>query len=103
MSSKKVRFDDPPRGASGKKAKVVIEIDEDTKDVGKTGESNREIVRPTTSIVEMGLMTFPNVEAARKKQGKAFDLRKMVHRETLLGWSCPCGSRGGSRGNRWQK
>ena len=50
-----------------------------------TGESNREIV---DNLVEMGLMTFPNVVAARKKQGKSFDLSEMAERETLLGWSC---------------
>ena len=68
-------------------------VGEDALDVDaivETAKANREIV---DNIVAMGLMTFPNVVAAQKAQGESFDLSKMVEKETLLGWSCPCGNK----------
>ena len=59
-------------------------------DAEQTGETNREIV---DSIVANGLMTFPNVEAEKKRHGKKFKLAEMSEADKLRGWSCPCGNK----------
>ena len=73
---------------SGRGASLADAIDVDAKN---TGETNREIV---DNIVANGLMTFPNVEAEKTRQGiKKFKLAEMKEADKLRGWSCPCGNR----------
>ena len=73
---------------SGRGASLADAIDVDAKN---TGETNREIV---DNIVANGLMTFPNVEAEKRRQGiKKFKLAEMKPADMLRGWSCPCGNK----------